>query len=348
MKNELIPVKDLFDYINMREVEIQAHMGVMLSKAVESGLDLIELKERIPHGEFEKECEKHCVLKVTQRKDYMRIAKNQDKLPKSRSSGLSIVSALQYLSSPDEVRTLVNERLENGEEVTASEVRRLKLSNASLQKMSDESRLAQQEALKQKEEWRQQDLSKRDLLRKLEQERKAEKDELLKIIADQEVIFVPNDAAALDQIRKEFESKLEFAKSSEKKAHSDMLKLKHESKLMVSQGIQDGITAKLKDYEDAILDKQKQETALAGRIQYLKEQHEILEAQVSNRMEHKQAMEKFNDAALILGSAASVLLNDELPEFDDMHLWLAQLAKARTTIEYFENHIGELWTAKHP
>lgn len=188
MSTELAPIKDLFEYINMREVEIQAHMSVMLTKAVESGLDLIELKERLPHGEFELECEKHCVLKERQRQDYMRVAKNQDRLPKARSSALSISAALQYLSAPDEVKTEIKERLESGEEVTASEVRRLKIAVEQSKKMSDASRQAQQEALARErlalarekeavdaqEHWRQQDLAKRDLLRKSE----AEKEEL--------------------------------------------------------------------------------------------------------------------------------------------------------------------------
>ena len=65
----------LAEMTNNNELLIQKNMRLMVDKAIESGLYLIELKEELPHGSFMAFCEEHVRVKRTQIDNYMIAAK---------------------------------------------------------------------------------------------------------------------------------------------------------------------------------------------------------------------------------------------------------------------------------
>ena len=68
-------------------------------------------------------------------------------------SNLDQKTILAILYAPPEIKAEVKDRIANGEDISAAEIRRLKLANESLKKMSDASVKAQQEALKSRQLW---------------------------------------------------------------------------------------------------------------------------------------------------------------------------------------------------
>lgn len=65
----------LAEMTNNNELLIQKNMRLMVDKAIESGLYLIELKQELPHGSFMAFCEEHVRVKRTQIDNYMIAAK---------------------------------------------------------------------------------------------------------------------------------------------------------------------------------------------------------------------------------------------------------------------------------
>jgi hypothetical protein len=61
----------LAEMTNNNELLIQKNMRLMVDKAIESGLYLLELKEELPHGSFMDFCEEHVRVKRSQRENYM-------------------------------------------------------------------------------------------------------------------------------------------------------------------------------------------------------------------------------------------------------------------------------------
>ena len=87
----------LAEMTNNNELLIQKNMRLMVDKAVESGLYLIELKEELPHGNFMSFCEEHVRVKRTQIDNYMIAARADPKFVLEYKEGLDSSRGLQGL-----------------------------------------------------------------------------------------------------------------------------------------------------------------------------------------------------------------------------------------------------------
>jgi len=82
-------------------------------------------------------------------KDFPELLSNQAHVP-----DLSQRAIIAFLSAPTEVKQEIKDKLEAGEAISASEIRRLKLANESLKQMSDNSMKEVAKLAEQKEAWR--------------------------------------------------------------------------------------------------------------------------------------------------------------------------------------------------
>lgn len=105
--------------------KIKALRRAATEHAVEIGRELLRVKERMPHGAFVKWVEKACEFKIRTAQDLMKLARVADSDPNAKLIALMVPSTLRvYLSktTPPAVRTTILKRLQNGEQVSRSEL----------------------------------------------------------------------------------------------------------------------------------------------------------------------------------------------------------------------------------
>lgn len=81
------------------EREIDREVGNAVLRAHRQGEILLELKRRIPHGEFEQWCDRHLPVKDRQRQKYMQLAKAHSRAGLANQA--SINAALGYVRVKD-------------------------------------------------------------------------------------------------------------------------------------------------------------------------------------------------------------------------------------------------------
>ena len=138
--NQLVSLEVLAAEINTLNDALEASMGQTLHLAAKLGEKLNQAKTTVNHGEWKGWLTNNCG-KVSYRKSvkYMQLARELPELISNMptSAHLKLETAIELLSASDEVKENVNERLNNGEYITNSEIRELKRQNELLKKQAE-------------------------------------------------------------------------------------------------------------------------------------------------------------------------------------------------------------------
>lgn len=206
-----------------------------------------------------------------------------------------------------------------------------------------EYKAALEEAQRQVKSWQDDSRDKRHTINDQAQRLKDQAVQIAAIRAPKEkVAYVTDDKKALESIRAVAEAEKAKLKQNldDAKALAESLRAEKAELLnRQQQAIEQGITARLKDYDDQLQTKQKQEAAILSRIEFLKRQGEDMEARHGNFGEHQKALDDYRRGIVDISVAASVLFNDQLPEPVHRTEWLKQLTKGIDTLEGFRAQV---------
>lgn len=137
--NQLVSLEVLAAEINAHCDAVEVSMGQTLHLAAKAGDKLNQAKAQVAHGEWADWLSKNCRVKERQARKYMKLANELPDLISNRQSSavLGLDAAMELLSSPEEVKEQVKEKLDAGESVTQNEIRELKRQNELLKKQAE-------------------------------------------------------------------------------------------------------------------------------------------------------------------------------------------------------------------
>ncbi len=127
-----LPVNDAMELSAIKE-RIKIRLKRTAEDIIEIGLDLIEAKRIAGHGGFEKWLTAEFEMGLSSAKRFIQVAeKLGGKSPNLGDLKPSAIYLLAQDSTPEEVRTEIIERIEDGETINSAEIQRLKKENAEL------------------------------------------------------------------------------------------------------------------------------------------------------------------------------------------------------------------------
>lgn len=308
----------------------------LASSAVEhaliTGEALIKVKLDTAHGQYEERLKLIGIPKSTSNK-YVQLVKGSNVHVRGHLEGLNLAAMLEFFSASDEVKAEVTSKLENNEDVSGAEIKRLKLALEVVQKTAADTATREQEAIQHGKEFRQQFLNERNEKRELKG--------IIDVGLKPKTIYIANDEEAFKQLSEEKDRKFNNSEADAKKFHELYLT---EKRNQVSK-IAAGLKRVLDGHKNEIESKQQQETSIDGRIAYKLKGLEKLEELHGNRLEHKKALYDFRVAMTNANNAAGVLINNEAPHPSDIDQWQRELKKACASITYYQDHLETIRVA---
>ena len=121
-----LPINDAMELkASAERIKIRLKRGA--EDIIENGRDLLDSKNKLGHGKFEGWIKSEFGLGLSSAKRFIQVfEKFGDKSPNLGDLKPCEIYLLAQNSTPDEVREVVIERIENGEDVTIKEIQRLK------------------------------------------------------------------------------------------------------------------------------------------------------------------------------------------------------------------------------
>lgn len=150
MSNELTTLSALAAEINLLDEQANHHAGQAVIYAARCGEKLLLAKAQCRHGQFMDWLSANCRLKERQAQKYMKLAKEYPEYlcsnPHSGAVLPGINQAIELLTSSDEIKQEVQERIDAGEVVTVKEIQELKRKLAEAEAKANDSRYAEASA----------------------------------------------------------------------------------------------------------------------------------------------------------------------------------------------------------
>ncbi len=332
MTSEMIQENSMNSNLNIlteveAEVEAITQANLMLASvrqsvilAAKTGAALLRVKEIKPHGTFQAWVEANMPVNIRQCQKFMKLATEKPELLISKAHPdalLDIDSELKLLAFEDdqqeEIRDVSNE---------------LDLTRKQINELTEAVKKGEQSA----QEWRQQYLDQRNEARnQAERVQQLERDLQKEKSKPAEVVYVDDSEQALAQYREETQAKIQELKRQAKQAQMDL----QEAKRRQQQAIQEGIASQMKARSDEVERLQKQETALAGRIDVL--QHQCNE--MEDEFFHREALQRFKDNLLDMNASLSALWDDIVPNATATQEWINQIHKAKVMLDQAEQQL---------
>ena len=127
-----LPINDAMELkASAERIKIRLKRGA--EDIIENGRDLLDSKNKLGHGKFEGWIKSEFGLGLTTAKKFIQVfEKFGDKSPLCGDLKPCEIYLLAQNSTPDEVREVVIERIENGEKVDLKEIERLKAENKAI------------------------------------------------------------------------------------------------------------------------------------------------------------------------------------------------------------------------
>jgi hypothetical protein len=94
---KLIPLSKLPERINREAAAVNEAAVKMLEHILKCGDYLLQAKQQLPYGEFNRWAEANCVLGYAQARRYMKIAKNWPRLPESRKKRAAELTSFRQI-----------------------------------------------------------------------------------------------------------------------------------------------------------------------------------------------------------------------------------------------------------
>ena len=146
MSNELTTLSTLAVEIDALNEQANIYANQALVYAAKCGQKLLLAKAQCNHGQFKSWLDENCRTSYTNAKNYMQLASKMPELLKGQTSDLLKLSqAISLLNAPEEVKTEVLERIENGDDVSTREIQRLKKEATEAQAKLDQANKRQME-----------------------------------------------------------------------------------------------------------------------------------------------------------------------------------------------------------
>ena len=332
MTSEMIQENNMNSNLNIlteveAEVEAITQANLMLASvrqsvilAAKTGAALLRVKEIKPHGTFQAWVEANMPVNIRQCQKFMKLASEKPELLNSKAHPdalLDIDSELKLLAFEDdqqeEIRDVSNE---------------LDLTRKQINELTEAVKKGEQSA----QEWRQQYLDKRNEARaqsekvtQLERELQQAKNK------PADVVYVDNSEEATKQIKEELTGKIDQLKSDLSKARTDLQSVKEKQAQEVSRIVDE----RMKKQSNEVERLQKQETALAGRIEVL--QHQCNE--MEDEFFHREALQRFKDNLLNMNASLSALWDDIVPNATATQEWINQIHKAKVMLDQAEQQL---------
>jgi DNA repair exonuclease SbcCD ATPase subunit len=327
MSNELTTLSTLaveIDALN-EQANIFANQAVIY--AAKSGQKLLLAKAQCNHGQFKSWLDENCKLSYSTAKNYMRLATNNPELLDDSKRQLnvllpSVTQMIELITAPEEVRTEVTAKIENGEDVTIKEIQRLKKEAADLahEKQSILLNLAganDEIAEKQKRiNW-------------LEIDRKGVIEQNDKLRNRDQALIDAKVAEAKAQLILENQQAIAENKRIAENAIADLERLKKDRDNQIKMGV----SSELQKYETEIAQKTRQIEYQKQELEKMMNVKRELDSEVGTLAIHKKAIEKIKDNLSFLTVSFSdayetnAVPNEVLTEWQSISYALSQTSK---------------------
>jgi vacuolar-type H+-ATPase subunit I/STV1 len=311
---------------------------------IEIGLDLIEAKRIAGHGGFEKWLKAEFEMSQDSAQRFMNVAKSfGGEIPHSAVFALNanVLYALSAPSTPENVRTEIIERVENGESINLAEIQRLKKEAADLlvEKQAIQDNLIDaKQAIEEKEKrvnWLELD----------KQATTKQNDELRNTLAF-EVDKRATEKLELERAKLILENQDAIAQSKRiaENAVAEIERLKKER----DNQIKLGVSSELQKYDSEIAQKTRQIEYQKQELEKMQKIKHELDVEVGALAVHKKAIEKIKDNLSFLAVSFDDAFETETIPAETISDWTAiydALNKLVTQMrEWRENNtlIGEL------
>ena len=129
--------------INILNDQVLQTRNQTLIYAARAGAKMLEAKQLVGHGNFIDWLEENCTITREYATNYMRLAKEYPKLLNDQTAyqgalqSLDVTKAIALITAPAKVKNVVMLKLENGETVTVSDIKKLKQQAAELANAND-------------------------------------------------------------------------------------------------------------------------------------------------------------------------------------------------------------------
>jgi len=269
-----------------------AHLNSAGRNLIAFGAELNIIKDSLKHGEFGNWIKDNMPMNQQQCNKYMALAKSQLSLTSNyHSSGnLDINSEILLLAFAPEDREEIRETLKDSTQTEATaEIKRMKLALESTKDRAEKAENQIKLANENKEQWRAQSLSERDAKRELEIE-------VIELRNKKPIIQFVDDT---DKVREEFKGKIEKLERELKAAYQDKINAITETRESLHGG-----------YDKTINEKQRIESSLEARIQYLSREQDILENGVGELRDHRETQKKIRQSMLTISADFSMIFDD--------------------------------------
>ena len=308
-----LPINDAMELkASAERIKIRLKRGA--EDIIENGRDLLDSKNKLGHGKFEGWIKSEFGLGLSSAKRFIQVfEKFGDKSPKLGDLKPCEIYLLAQNSTPDEVREVVIERIENGEKVDLKEIERLKQQAKTLEiENEDFQRQLKAIPLLHDENFK--------LSQKLVDERQMRN----KLVDGERAKMILENQQAIAEANRIAEN-----------AQGELERLKREQQ----KAIKDGVDRKLFDIETELEGKRRQIELQNTQIEKLRETERSLFHEVGHLQIHKKAIEKIKDNLSFLtvsfsdafdtGTIPNEVTGDWSAIYDALSKLLTQMAEWR-------------------